>query len=167
MSPPLAIAARPLDMATMIPLAAAGRQPLFFFGTLTDLDVLAYLLERPVDLDDLQPATITGFHRVPARGASYPVLVPAAEGRVEGRLLRKATARDIARINHYESEEYLAELRHVVTGDGREVAAWLYLGLDHLEASDEPWSLAEWQRRDKPGFFAACDGWMADFPGDA
>jgi hypothetical protein len=167
MSPPLAIAARPLDVATMIPLAAAGRQQLFFFGTLMDLDVLAYLLERPVDLDDLLPAAITGFRRMRARDASYPVLVPQPGTSVDGRLLRKVTARDIARINHYESGEYLAELRHVVTGDGREVAAWLYLGLDHLEASDEPWSLAAWQRREKSGFFAACDGWMADFRGDA
>jgi gamma-glutamylcyclotransferase (GGCT)/AIG2-like uncharacterized protein YtfP len=167
LSPSLAIAARPLDVAAMIPLAAAGRQPLFFFGTLMDLDVLAYLLERPVDLDDLKPASITGFCRVRAVGASYPVLVPQAGGVVEGRLLRRATARDIARINHYESEEYLAELRHVVTADTREVAAWLYLGLDHLEASDEPWSLEDWQRRDKAGFFAACDGWMDDFRGDA
>ena len=50
----LAIARRPLDAAELIPLAAAGRQPLFFFGTLTDLDVLAYVLQRPIDLDDLE-----------------------------------------------------------------------------------------------------------------
>ena len=50
----------------MIPLSAAGGQPLFLFGTLMDLDVLAYLLERPVDLDDLEAATITGFRRVTA-----------------------------------------------------------------------------------------------------
>ena len=74
--------------------------------------------------------------------------------------------RDIARINHYESGEYLAELRQVVTADGTEIAAWLYLGLDHLQAGDEPWSLEEWQAHDKPGFFQACDGWMADFGGD-
>ena len=165
MSPSLAIALRPLDFAATIPVAAAGRQPLFFFGTLMDLDVLAYLLERPVDLDDLRPASIRGFRRVRAMAASYPVLVPHADGIVAGRLLRRATARDIARINHYESGEYLAELRHVVTFDGSEVAAWLYLGLDHLQASGEPWSLAEWQVRDKAGFFAACDGWMADFGG--
>jgi gamma-glutamylcyclotransferase (GGCT)/AIG2-like uncharacterized protein YtfP len=166
MSPSLAIARRPLDKAATIPVAAAGRQPLFFFGTLMDLDVLAYLLERPVDLDTLCPASIIGFRRVRAVGASYPVLVPQAGGVVAGRLLRRATARDIARINHYESGEYVAQLRHVVTADGGEVAAWLYLGLDHLQASDEPWSLAGWQRHAKAGFFAACDGWMDDFHGE-
>jgi gamma-glutamylcyclotransferase (GGCT)/AIG2-like uncharacterized protein YtfP len=166
MRPSLAIARR-LDAAVMIPATAAGRQPLFFFGTLMDLDVLAYLLERPIDVDDLQPASLAGFRRVRAAGASYPVLVPQEGGAVEGRLLRRASAADIARINHYESGEYLAELRHVRAADGREVAAWLYLGLDHLSPSGEPWSLAGWQRRHKAGFFAACDGWMADFRRDA
>jgi gamma-glutamylcyclotransferase (GGCT)/AIG2-like uncharacterized protein YtfP len=163
MRPSLAIARQPLDAAALIPLSAAGRQPLFFFGTLTDLDVLAYVIERPIDLDDLRPATIAGFRRVRAAGASYPVLVPDPGGRVEGRLLRRATRRDIARINHFESEEYRAELHGVVDAAGEGHAAWLYLGLDHLAASDEPWSLDAWQRSHKPGFFAACDGWMADF----
>jgi gamma-glutamylcyclotransferase (GGCT)/AIG2-like uncharacterized protein YtfP len=152
-------------VAATLPASAAGRQPLFFFGTLMDLDVLAYLLQRPVDLDDLRPASITGFRRVCAKGASYPVLVAEDKGVVQGRLLRRASRRDIARINHYESGEYLAELRHVVTAEGQEVAAWLYLGLDHIVAGDEPWSLADWQRRHKRRFFAACDRWMSDFPG--
>ena len=167
MRPSLAIARQPLDAAALIPLSAAGRQPLFFFGTLTDLDVLAYVLERPIDLDDLRPATIAGFRRVRAAGASYPVLVPDPGGRVDGRLLRRATRRDIARINHFESEEYRAELHGVVDAAGETHAAWLYLGLDHLAASDEPWSLETWRRSHKPGFFAACDGWMADFAEEA
>jgi hypothetical protein len=163
MRPSLAIARQPIDAAPMIPLAAAGRQPLFFFGTLMDTDILAYLLERPVDLDDLQPATIAGFRRVQAAGASYPVLIPEDGGAVDGRLLRRATARDIARINHYESDEYVAELHPVASADGREVAAWLYLGFTGLSATSLHWSLADWQRDEKPAFFASCDGWMADF----
>ena len=164
----LAIAAarqQPLDAAELIPLAAAGRQPLFFYGTLMDLDVLTYVLGRPVDLDDLQPAALAGFGRFYARGASYPVLRPLAGGMVEGRLLRRATRRDIARVNHYESGEYRAELHAVATGDGGMTAAWLYLGLDHLAGNDEAWHLEGWQERDKPGYVAACDGWMDDVPG--
>ena len=163
MSPSLAIAHGRVDAAPMIPLTAAGRQPLFFFGTLMDLDVLAYLLERPVDLDDLQPAAISGFRRVCAAGASYPVLVPWPDGVVEGRLFSRARTRDIARINHYESEEYLAELRLVTNAAEEQVAAWLYLGLDGLAAGDTDWSLGEWQRTAKAGFLRACDDWMADF----
>jgi hypothetical protein len=158
-----ALVRRPLAVAELIPLSAAGRQPLFFFGTLMDLDVLAYVLARPVDVDDLVPATITGFRRVRARVGSYPVLLPKPGATVEGRLLRRVGRRDIARINHYESGEYCAEVRRVATADGAQLPAWLYLGLDHLEAVDEPWALDAWRARHKDGFFAACDGWMADF----
>jgi gamma-glutamylcyclotransferase (GGCT)/AIG2-like uncharacterized protein YtfP len=164
MRPALALARRPLETAELIPLAAAGRQALFFFGTLTDLDVLAYVLQRPLDLDDLAPARLAGFRRVWASGVSYPILVADPQGSVEGRLLRRATRRDIARINHFESGEYRAELHSVMTGDAVARPAWLYRGLDHLAAMDEPWSLAAWQAAHKPGFFAACDGWMADCP---
>ena len=51
------------------------------------------------------------------REAGTSLLVRGAGGRVEGCLLRRASVRDIARINHYESEEYRAELHHV-TGAG-------------------------------------------------
>jgi hypothetical protein len=163
MSPSLAVARPALDVAAMIPLSAAGRQPLFFFGTLMDLDVLTYLLERPIDVEDLHPAEFRGFRRMGVAGASYPMLVADEAAAIEGRLLRRATARDIARINHYESEEYRAELRHVVTEQGVETTAWLYLGLDHMVAAEEPWSLARWQAEHKLAFFAACDGWMSDF----
>ncbi|MGD9507852.1 MAG: gamma-glutamylcyclotransferase family protein [Geminicoccaceae bacterium] len=163
MSPSLAVARPALDTAAMIPLTAAGRRPLFFFGTLMDLDVLTYLLERPVDVADLRPATLRGFRRMCVAGASYPVLVPDAVATVEGRLLRRAAVRDIARINHYESEEYRAELHHVVTEDGNETPAWLYLSLDHMTPAEEAWSLAEWQSQHKAGFLEACDAWMSDF----
>lgn len=163
MNPSLAVARPAIDIAVTIPLSAAGRQPLFFFGTLMDLDVLTYLLERPIDVADLHPATVHGFRRMGVAGASYPMLLRDEAAAVEGRLLRRATRRDIARINHYESEEYRAELHNVATADGAETAAWLYLGLDHMLPAEEPWSLARWQAEHKARFFEACDGWMCDF----
>ena len=67
------------------------------------------------------------------------LLVAEPGGMVAGRLLRRVTVRDIARINYYESEEYRAECRVVMTGEGVETPAWVYLGLDHLAAAAEPW----------------------------
>ena len=68
---------------------------------------------------------------------------------------------DIARINHFESDEYLAELRPCNTDAGPESR----LGCI--------WAWTVWRQRRalvprrmaadrKPGFFAACDAWMAD-----
>ncbi len=164
----LAVAAREpvVGASGMIPLSAAGREPLFFFGTLTDLDVLAYVLGRPVDLDDLEPAALDGHRRVRARDACYPLLVPAPDdgAAVTGLLLRRATRRDVARVNHFENGEYRAELRPVRTPrDGVSRPAWLYAALEDLAATDEPWGLEAWQAVHKGDFFAACDGWMADF----
>jgi Gamma-glutamyl cyclotransferase, AIG2-like len=160
-------AAPPLDAAPAVPLAAAERgQPLFFYGTLTDPDVLARVLARPVAAADLAPASVAGLRRVRAAGASYPVVLPAPGGRVGGLLLLRAGRRDIARINHYESGEYRAELRPALAAGGPR-PAWLYVPLHPLPApspAGEPWELEAWRREHKAAFFAACDGWMADCP---
>jgi gamma-glutamylcyclotransferase (GGCT)/AIG2-like uncharacterized protein YtfP len=161
----LALAREPLDAAAVIPPAAAGRDALFFYGTLADADVLAYVLGRPVDLGALAPARLAGFRRVRAAGASYPVLVADAEGSVDGVVLTRTIRRDIVRINHFESGEYAAELREVTLAAGGIRRAWLYAALPGLAASGEPWDLEAWRRGDKAAFFAACDGWMADCPG--
>ena len=95
---------------------------------------------------------------------SYPILVADPDGSVAGRVLHRASRDDIIRINHFESEEYRAELHPVVLEDDDIQPAWLYLGLGHLVATGEPWSLAAWQATIKQDFFAACDGWMADCP---
>jgi hypothetical protein len=167
MRPSLAVTREPLGTSDVIPLSAAGREPVFFFGTLTDLDVLAHVLGRPLDLDDLEPATLDGHRRVRARDASYPLLIAAPFGAaaVPGLLLRRASRRDIARVNHFESGEYRAELRPVrALRDGTTRRAWLYVALEGLAPTDEAWDLEAWRALHKRDFFAACDGWMADCP---
>jgi hypothetical protein len=163
MPQPAARAPRPLGVADMIPVEAAGRQPLFFFGTLMDLDILTYVLRRPLAMDALEPATLAGFRRVCAREASYPVLISDALGAVEGVLLHAPTPRDIERINHFESGEYRAELHEVHGVGGRRMEAWLFAALEEeLSATDQPWDLASWVGDHKAEFFARCDVWMAD-----
>lgn len=154
----------PQAAAPLIPLSAAGRAPLFLYGTLMDRDVLAHVLGRAVAAADLAPARLPGFARRAVPGVGYPVLVAEPPAVVAGVLLRRATRRDIVRLNHYESGEYRAE-RHPVEVDGEAAqAAWLYLGLDHLRPAAASWSLPRWQAEHKAGFFARCAGWMADCP---
>ncbi len=157
--------ALPAERLSMIPLSAAGREPLFFFGTLMDRDVLTYVLGRPVDVEDLAIATLDGFRRVQVLGRSYPMLVPGPAGCVQGRLFLRATARDIRRINHFESGEYHADRRFVRDAAGADHWAWLYVAQEGaLVPSEAPWTLEVWTERHKAGFFADCDGWMADSP---
>lgn len=156
--------ARPLAVTDAIPLAAAGLQPLFFFGTLMDADVLAKVVDRPVAREALRPGRLAGFRRMRGLNVTYPVLVPARMSSVAGRLWPDAGRRDIHRINHFESGEYRAELHPVVDALGTVHRAWLFIGLDRapMAASAEPWRLEAWQREHKSTFMAACDRWMAD-----
>lgn len=158
----LATARGPLAPALVPPAAADRGEPLFFYGTLTDPDVLARVLARPVDPRDLEPATLAGFGRVGVLGASYPVLVPTPGGSVDGLLLLRATRRDIARINRFEGEEYRAEAHDVRTAGGGARRAWLYLGVEGaLTPSGDPWALEAWRRLHKAAFLAACADWAA------
>lgn len=150
--------------ACAIPLTAAGRQPLFFFGTLMDADVLSRVIGRPVAQDALRPGWLGGARRVRGLWVTYPVLVPAPHGRVEGRLWRDADRRDIHRVNHFESGEYRADLRTVTDARKRAYQAWLFAGLDRatMAPGTEPWSLEAWRGAHKEAFLAECDRWMAD-----
>ncbi len=155
---------RPLAVAEEVPPRATGGTPFFFFGTLMDREILSHLLDRPVAAAELRPARLHGFRRVAARNASYPLLRPDPGGRVEG-LLFFARPEDVRRINHYECDEYRAELHEVRTAGGETVAAWLYLGRDTvMEAGEEPWELDSWAARHKAAFFARIDEWMEDLP---
>ena len=159
----LAVDRGPAEPGLLVPLAAADRgETLFFYGTLTDLDVLARVLARPVDQGDLEPASLNGFGRVGVLGASYPVLVQAPGGAVDGLLFRRATRRDIARINRFEGEEYRAEAHPVRLACGGTRHAWLYLGVDGtLTPSGDAWALEAWRRLHKAVFLAACADWAA------
>ena len=76
----MAVAPPPHDAAAMIPISAAGRVPLFLFGTLMDLDLLTYLLQRPIDVEDLVPARSTDSGgRVPP-GPAIPCSWPSRAG---------------------------------------------------------------------------------------
>ncbi len=140
------------------------RRTIFLYGTLTDLDVLAHVLGRPLVLNELVPATIDGFRRVQAAGVSYPLLVPDESSAVPGLLLCLPSPRDIICLDHFESGEYVAQRHHVRLEEGSTCEAWLYMGLPDFVAGEEAWDLAGWQERHKEAFLALCDEWMADCP---
>lgn len=144
---------------------AAGQTSLFLFGTLMDADVMARVLARPLGEPVGEPAWLDGYRRERAAGASYPILLPDPGGTVEGRLVRSCQRRDLARIDHFESEEYRAMPHRVRTADGTRHTASVYLALDvaHLATSGEPWDLDAWRRAHKEELLAACDGWMTGF----
>jgi gamma-glutamylcyclotransferase (GGCT)/AIG2-like uncharacterized protein YtfP len=135
----------------------------FFYGTLMDLDVLARVLGRRMLGVALEPATVTGYRRVYARGAWYPVLVPQPGGIVEGRLLRGVNATDARRLARFEGEQYgLCRLDVVTVRRGR-IRAWAFLPRPELAViGGEPWTFDDWRRRFKPRYLTRVEGWMAE-----
>jgi hypothetical protein len=158
--------ARPARYVDLIPEAAAGRDDVFFFGTLMHDVVLEAVLDRRVEPHESRPATLSGFRRERAAEASYPVLVEDPSANIPGRLLCRPSGRCIARINHFEDDEYHAR-RLAVRSHGRVHAAWVFLPLDHvamMRPSGEPWELEHWAAAHLDGYRRAISQWMADAP---
>ncbi len=157
---------RPARYADLIPEAAAGRDDVFFFGTLMHDVVLEAVLDRRVERHETRPATLSGFRRERAVQARYPVLVEDPAASVAGRLLRRPSRRCIDRINHFEDDEYRAR-RLAVRSHGTVHAAWVFLPLDHvamMRPSGEPWELEGWAKAHLDGYRQAIRQWMADAP---
>jgi gamma-glutamylcyclotransferase (GGCT)/AIG2-like uncharacterized protein YtfP len=149
----------------MIPPAAADSDDvIFIYGTLTDPDVLACVLNRRVAAEEMELAVLRNAKRVRAADATYPVVVSALGHAVSGWIIRSISARDLVRLNHFEAGEYQAERRPVHLEDGDLRSAWLYVALAAFTATDQPWDLATWQRQHKAAFLAQCEAWMADCP---
>lgn len=158
----LAGATLPRRRLPAIPATAAGSEPVFFYGTLLHPAVRRLVLGREPRQAELRPATLRGYGRVRAREASYPLLVPAPGAATSGLLLLAPSTRDIRRLNHFESGEYVAELRGVSAPVGT-VAAWLFMGEERFHGSSDIWDLKSWAATEMPGFLARCAGWMADW----
>ncbi|MBK8175725.1 MAG: gamma-glutamylcyclotransferase [Rhodospirillales bacterium] len=120
---------------------------LFFYGTLIDPEILQAVLRRRVDRSCRCRAVLAGYRRVFRRGAVYPVLVPADGARVEGVLVHRLSARDVARLSAYEGKDYRLAPISVNLGAGRSVSAQAFLPVEGCEPTSIEWRPAYWRRR--------------------
>jgi gamma-glutamylcyclotransferase (GGCT)/AIG2-like uncharacterized protein YtfP len=96
---------------------------LFVYGTLVDPAERARLLGRAIDADD---ARLAGWAR--GRRRHY-FIARAADGFVEGKILRGLDSRDFAILDEYEEVPRLYTRSRVTIRDheGRAVECWVYL----------------------------------------
>lgn len=80
-------------------LGPAPTLPLFAYGTLLDSVFTARLLEREITA---VPARLLDFELVGLEGLPYPTLHEAPGSVVEGRLFRRLSGEDYARLDAYE-----------------------------------------------------------------
>jgi len=131
----------------------------FFYGTLCDPDIQALILGYRPRPQQLRPAILNGFRRKQAQGRSYPVLIRAPGGQVDGLLFRPARPTDAARLASYEGPEYLTRHLPVQVADGsagsQRARVFLPAGPAQgfaLAPAKADWALTDWQRRYKSAF---------------
>ncbi len=129
----------------------------FFYGTLIDRDVMALVIGRRLPPQAFEAASISGFSRRRASGASFPVLVRDPKGRVPGVVVRGFSARDVAQLSAYEGKGYRIVPRSVWQA-GRQITVSVFKSLadrdTRLVPSREPWDLELWQRDHKRAYVA-------------
>lgn len=126
----------------------------FFYGTLCDADVQRLVLGYRPNMRQLCPAWLPGYRRKRAQGRSYPVLLRAPGGVVDGLLFRAARSSDAARLADYEGPEYLTRslpVRKRGASGPRRARVFLPAGAA-LPATFGDWQLRRWQRQDKAAF---------------
>ncbi len=135
---------------------------LFFFGSLTDRELLELVLGRDCSAIDFRPAQLHGFATNRVKDESYPLLVPAPGSAVDGQLVGVLTEIDIARIRFFEDDEYVLEETRVQTVVGHEDCL-VCLPRDTGADSGEPWQPESWSPEEREIFFLMTADFMAQF----
>jgi hypothetical protein len=137
----------------------------FFYGTLLDDDVFALVTGRSVAPPDRCGAVADGYRRVFREGASYPILVATAGGRVNGALVSGVGPRETERLKTFEGDEYDLVQLTVRAHNRGPVRAQMFMAKAWVPGSAEEWHLAAWRRRHKRRYLArlrAFRVWTAD-----
>jgi hypothetical protein len=124
----------------------------FFYGTLLDPDVMALVIGRRLPPHRYEAATMPGYARRRAKGASYPIVLRDPRSEVEGAVVAGFSAEDVARLAAYEGPRYRIASRKVWMNQ-----AFVRVSVfEPVEERFEPvagrWELAVWQRGDKRRF---------------
>jgi hypothetical protein len=137
----------------------------FFYGTLLDDDVFPLVTGRSLAPRDRCRAAIDGYLRVFREGASYPILVATAGGRVEGALVGGVGPREAERLKTFEGDEYALIQLIVHRHNGGPVGAHVFMAKTWVPGSADVWDFANWRRRHKRRYLARLRGpgnWTAD-----
>lgn len=132
-----------------------GMLPFFFYGTLMDAGVRRAVLGGKAP-KRLEPATLIGWRRFTAKGASFPIVTPDGRGRVHGVLAHDVSDAARALLDAYEGPGYRAERWIAERADGKRVKTMVYVpdGTGAVRAGATAWDLAEWQAAHKTAFVA-------------
>jgi hypothetical protein len=124
----------------------------FFYGTLLDPDVMTLVIGRRLPPGRYVAATLPGYARRRAKGASYPIVLRDRRGEVQGAVVGGLSMRDVARLAAYEGPRYRIASRKVRIKDAFASVSVFEPVEERFEPVEGEWHLEVWQRRDKRRF---------------
>lgn len=133
----------------------------FFYGTLTDPDVLGLVLGRSDLAEVARPATLPGYRRVRVEGETYPALVADPAGEVDGIVVEGLDDEDDRRIRYFEDYNFAIETCTVTDELGAEVEAMFCGATRNLTPLDRAWVYTEWAVEEKAKFLEVARAYMA------
>lgn len=117
-----------------------------------DGDVLGAVIGRPASTVRRHGAFIEGYRRVYRHGASYPILVPMPDGRIDGILASGLRPADTARLIAFEGSDYDLVEVSVEMERRSPTRAMIFMSRPEVMGSGEEWTLGTWLRRHKPKY---------------
>src|SRR5690606_35152445 len=124
--------------------------PLFVYGTLRDLDLVAAVLGRPLHVSAVHAARAPGWRAVHYPGRSYPALVRAPGAAAEGLLVTGLTPFERDLLDAYEGDEYRrAPVATMLVDEPELHEADAYLPALAIPTDAHEWSLSRWQMEHK------------------
>ena len=132
--------------------------PLFAYGTLMCTEIMSAVSGlSPVSI----PATLQGYSRHRVRAESYPGIILAPHGQVQGVLYSNLTSQAWRQLDRFEGEMYERRLVDVRPTQGDIILAHTYIVTDRyhdkLEARD--WDFDEFLEAGKAAFLREYRGW--------
>lgn len=132
----------------------------FFFGLLSDLDILELVIGRPAPGQPFPAARLRDrrLHRV--ANESFPMLVEAPGEVVPGVIVDGLTEGDLCRIEFFESVEYEHRPIEVELLSGPRVEARAFAATARAARTPEVWTIDDWRRRHKAKDLRETAIWM-------
>ena len=132
----------------------------FFFGLLSDREMLNLVAGREVPGHPFPAARLPGYRLVRMRNETFPMLASAAGEHVPGVIVDNLGEADLDRILFFESVEYEPKAVMVETAGGP-IEAKAFATTARAVADHEPWTFADWERRFKAHDLYEARLWMS------
>lgn len=112
------------------------------------------------------PAVLPGYRRRALSGRCYPGVCAARGASVAGRVLHAVSAAELARLDRFEGDEYVAlvvpGVRLGAAGGGDAVAARVWVMRDPDGMLEAEWSFDRFLEKDEGWYVDMCREWAAD-----